>query len=432
MGGFSVGGIGIGYMTKEKSADKISFYNLEELEAETKAEQRLNALAYEAVRAEEEKGTRKDARTHYKMLLTWDRKEETEKADVMAHKFLLSNFPQAKCVLATHQDTDHTHVHIWIDARQMDGKKIHIKKKEFESFHENWWKMHDAEYGTRFYEDFTKKKAETREWKKLKAQGIERPKPERVSDKFNKGEYYKKREIAEITGIKDEKGRDYRNQRDIESGNRRIEIDEKRDFRTQNNDVAEQQYKPDHLEIFGQATNFDDRQKAVKSEISEFAGENELRRRAETNNRETQFTDTGIGADEISFNLEFEILNPQQELMEEIFKKLQEKNIEISRFGLTMKPEEEEMAKIGLEKMADLALTESQEKLMKSYNVKNVSIKNQLEATAVLLDAKMTNGEVQDYVVKSAIRAVISAGSVDERKDFEIKSPLKEIGLDLS
>jgi Relaxase/Mobilisation nuclease domain len=156
---FSVGKSGAGganasYITRQPDAEKIAFYNLNHLVVETNAEMRTNAIAYAYSREDIEKDKSKNARTHYRMILSWDRKEDSEKASAEAEKYLDKVLPKAKAILAVHQDTDHTHVHIWIDARQTDDKKINLRSSEYTTLDEKWARHYDAEYNTSYAEEY--------------------------------------------------------------------------------------------------------------------------------------------------------------------------------------------------------------------------------------------------------------------------------------
>jgi hypothetical protein len=44
----------------------------------------------------------------------------------MAEEWLQREFPRGRAFTVVHRDTEQTHIHIWIDARQVDGKKIQL------------------------------------------------------------------------------------------------------------------------------------------------------------------------------------------------------------------------------------------------------------------------------------------------------------------
>jgi hypothetical protein len=176
-------GKNVSYITREDACDSISFHNLEELEAKDQYEKRVNALSYAHNREEEEtKG-----RSHYRVTLSWEDKEDTEKAKEMTHEFLNENFKDSRAIVAIHQDTDHTHAHVWVDARQEDGRKLHSPKNHINEISQSWQKQYDREYQTSYEKEFSAKREETRQFKEAKHNGLEAEKPSRAkmsSEKF--------------------------------------------------------------------------------------------------------------------------------------------------------------------------------------------------------------------------------------------------------
>lgn len=212
---FSVGRSGGGganaeYITREKAAEKIAFHNLEKLEAKTKEEARTNAIAYAHTREDAELAKSKKGRTHYRLLLTWDRKESSEKVVEEAQTYLQKTFPKARAIIAAHQDTDHSHAHVWIDARQTDNKKVHIGK-EYLTLDEVWTKQFDQTYGTNYAAEYRAKKQKTKDWKRSTqhwkdiyarsendAKNFPLPtKPQRAADIFDP-QYWRDKEIENI------------------------------------------------------------------------------------------------------------------------------------------------------------------------------------------------------------------------------------------
>lgn len=145
--------------------------------------------------------------------------ESNEKVVELVKVYLEKEFPKARAIIAVHQDTDDTHAHVWIDARQTDGKKIHLKEDKFEALDEKWTEEYDRTYGTNFASEYKALKDETQKWKKEmyewrkakreKVEGAElKPqpiKPQRAADRFTT-DYWKEKEVKELTGAKkDEK-----------------------------------------------------------------------------------------------------------------------------------------------------------------------------------------------------------------------------------
>lgn len=175
----------------------------------------------------------RQVRTHYRLIASWEGKETGENAVAEVRLYLEKQFPKARAIIAVHQDTDDTHAHVWIDARQTDGKKIHLKDKQFESLDEKWTEQYDRTYGTNYAPEYKALKEETKQWKRemyqwRKSQGKNQtesaenqsraeltgnmenvegvrlsappPKPQRAADRF-KTDYWREKEVQQITGV---------------------------------------------------------------------------------------------------------------------------------------------------------------------------------------------------------------------------------------
>lgn len=159
---------------------------------------KVNAVAFAEARLIDEKTrpkkSKEDTKTHYRLTLSWDRRETAEKVKEMSLKFLKENFPKARAIVAIHENTDHIHSHIWIDARQIDDKKVSLHPTHFKALDESFARIYDEEYGTNFLEEHREKKAETKFWKELKKLGIDVVKPARGGDKIDTDFYRQKDE----------------------------------------------------------------------------------------------------------------------------------------------------------------------------------------------------------------------------------------------
>lgn len=172
----SKGGQNAAYITRVTAGESISFHNLDELQGENIHESRVNALSYAYDRDETETG-----RTHYRLILSWDRKEDTEQAKDLTHDFLKENFKDSRAIVSVHQNTDETHAHVWIDARNIDDRKLHSPKNHLNQLCSSWQQLYDRQYGTQRAEEFAQKREEMRQWREDKHKGIDSPKPERAS-----------------------------------------------------------------------------------------------------------------------------------------------------------------------------------------------------------------------------------------------------------
>jgi hypothetical protein len=214
------------YNTRASKSDSISFHNLPHLEMGDKQENRYAAMAYAEDREEEEKGKRGD-RNHYRLILAFDRDVPTEEAKELAHQYLEKEFPKARAVVAVHQhqkpeserrnvrDYKHSHIHVWIDAREIGirGKKIHMKNDRLPQLYKSWQSMYDREYGTNYAQEFGAKRDETARGKEeradAKANGLPVPeKPERASDKFG-SKQFREKDLRDVGVINDQERVDF-------------------------------------------------------------------------------------------------------------------------------------------------------------------------------------------------------------------------------
>jgi hypothetical protein len=168
-------GKNVNYIMRDSACEDVSFHNLNELESKSQYENKVNARSYAHNREEEEKG-----RTHYRVVLSWDRTEETRKAREMTHEFLQENFKDSRAIVAIHQDTEHTHAHVWIDARQENGKKIHSEKNHINELSRSWQNQYDRQYQTSYEKEFAAKREESRQYRENRHNGKESEKPERA------------------------------------------------------------------------------------------------------------------------------------------------------------------------------------------------------------------------------------------------------------
>ncbi len=243
------------YITRKKDAEKIALKNLKHLEAKTLSEVRSNAIAHAYASEDIEQAISSKARTHYRMILSWERDETSDKIVAMAQKYLDTVLPKAKAIIAAHQDTDNPHAHIWIDARQTDGKKIQLGWKKFTTLDEKFAELYDSEYGTNYAAEFKTKKEETlkhkkemKKWRTKKAEienksELEKqvevfingkveelpPKPERSArskDKFDKN-YWQEKEINKLGAVKtNEQEESRKSDRDAQGTDRNAELSE--------------------------------------------------------------------------------------------------------------------------------------------------------------------------------------------------------------
>jgi hypothetical protein len=100
----------------------------------------------EAREIELHRGSRQP-RTHYRALMSFERDVSTDKALGMAREWLDRELPEARAFAVVHRDTEHTHVHVWIDARQEDGRKIHLSRDRHRALDQSWNRIYARELG---------------------------------------------------------------------------------------------------------------------------------------------------------------------------------------------------------------------------------------------------------------------------------------------
>jgi hypothetical protein len=132
---------------------------------------------------------RKGGRTHYRIILSFDVPASNEQIRDLTNKFLGQAFPKAIAFAAIHRDTDHPHVHLYLNSRQCDGRRIQLKNNEFKTIDEKWAKIYADFAGDKsVYVEYLRKKEETRQWKISAAEAYRKgepipAKPERDNDR---------------------------------------------------------------------------------------------------------------------------------------------------------------------------------------------------------------------------------------------------------
>lgn len=137
---------------------------------------RDSLLAYAWLRAEsealhKEKGiTSLVARTHYRAILSFERDIPTQTALNMTYSWLEQVFPRGRAVGFVHRNTGHPHLHIWIEARGGDGKKLHLSAREYRQIDEIWNRHYAQEMGRDEREHLWKKWRTEREKQRRREQ----------------------------------------------------------------------------------------------------------------------------------------------------------------------------------------------------------------------------------------------------------------------
>jgi hypothetical protein len=213
-------GKNVDYIMRDSACQDLSFHNLDELQGQDEHESKINARSYAYNREDEEKG-----RTHYRVTLTWEGKEDTAKAREMSQEYLKENFKDSRAIVAVHQDTNKTHAHIWIDSRQLNDRKIHSPRNHINELSQSWQTRCDREYGTNRAKEFAEKREESRRWREDRHNGKDTPKPERAQMTSEKWREKDQQDRGVKSNVIDKEGLG-RNQRPFEVRNSKtIEAD---------------------------------------------------------------------------------------------------------------------------------------------------------------------------------------------------------------
>lgn len=182
---------------------------------------RNNLTAYAEVREESEQvqhRSRGECRTHFRTVLSFERDVETDKAKEMTNEWLEKRFPDARAAAFVHRDTDHTHVHVWIDARQENNRKIDIPPKTYRRLDEDWNRIYSREFG-RDEREHTDKKAETQTYKESHGRGESKQQEPRRATRSMRRDDFDNRERSNY-GV--DKGGSGENQRGTARGQRAV------------------------------------------------------------------------------------------------------------------------------------------------------------------------------------------------------------------
>jgi hypothetical protein len=176
-------GMHVGYITRERAVlDReagLHFHNMPEQvrKARDYAELRGNLEAHATAREDAELAahrSRGEPRTHYRAMLSFERDVSTGKALGMAGEWMQREFPQGRGFAVVHRDTEHMHVHVWLDARQVNGRKVQLSERQFKNLDSAWNRIYSREMG-RDPHEYELKKEQTREAKRQHWQQKQRP-----------------------------------------------------------------------------------------------------------------------------------------------------------------------------------------------------------------------------------------------------------------
>ncbi|NBB87153.1 MAG: hypothetical protein GVY12_13175 [Bacteroidetes bacterium] len=93
-------------------------------------------------------------RTFYRVVLSYKESLSTTKVLDDAARWLSGAFPEARALGAVHKNTERPHIHLFLSARQVTGKKIHYHRREFEQLLRSWSAVYEARLDRRMRRGF--------------------------------------------------------------------------------------------------------------------------------------------------------------------------------------------------------------------------------------------------------------------------------------
>lgn len=133
---------------------------------------------------------RGEVRTHYQAILSFEQAVVTAQARQMLAHWMQEAFPLAQAAAFVHTNTRHLHVHVWIAARQTDGRKINLAARAYRQLDEKWNRIYSRAL-SRDEREHLLKKGQTERWKQLRREGRgeDLPRPERVGHGWNPADF---------------------------------------------------------------------------------------------------------------------------------------------------------------------------------------------------------------------------------------------------
>lgn len=130
--------------------------------------------------------SRGEARTHYQAILSFEAPVEVQQAKSMLARWMQDAFPKTQAAGFIHRNTAHLHIHVWIAARQTDGRKINLSARAFRQIDEQWNRIY-SQAMNRDEREHLLKKGQTERFKQLRREGKEQSieRPQRVGHQWN-------------------------------------------------------------------------------------------------------------------------------------------------------------------------------------------------------------------------------------------------------
>ena len=110
-------------------------------------EQRRNLFAYGWMRETLEAAWGQGSRTHYCAILGFEREVDTTVAKRLTAQWAQGCFPLQTIVATLHLNTRFPHVHLWIEARGVDGHKLDLSAANWRQLDERWNRLYAPAFG---------------------------------------------------------------------------------------------------------------------------------------------------------------------------------------------------------------------------------------------------------------------------------------------
>lgn len=170
-------GANVHYITRETGTrgdpEAVYAHNYPEhaREGATYDELRANLIEYARQAEQDElelprRGGRGRPQTHFRAIASCKGREETERVLGMGREYLERRFPDARALVAVHQDRENTHAHLHIQTRDVNGHKLRFTREEWQNLDREWALVYEREFGRGLAEEHERKKQETREYKR--------------------------------------------------------------------------------------------------------------------------------------------------------------------------------------------------------------------------------------------------------------------------
>jgi hypothetical protein len=203
-------------------------------EGETYDELRANLVEYARQAEQDElerprRGGRGRPQTHFRAIASCKGREETDRVLGMAHDYLERRFPDARALVAVHQDRENTHAHLHIQTRDVDGQKLRFTREEWQNLDRDWALIYEREFGRGLASEHELKKQETRDYKRecvlarLEGREPRLEKPDRA-DRGESPEEKRQRELRSYGGYETRSGD---HQREAPSGEQSVTAGER-------------------------------------------------------------------------------------------------------------------------------------------------------------------------------------------------------------